>query len=461
MSSNVIKSNISNIPTIPDYHYQRLPDSAQAVLPFLRYRHDYELFYLSYINAIGGLANNTYMLYNAQRHYPYFFLSVSGPFGTGKSAMNLPYRMLRDIDYEKRLAYEESLRQFKKDERLYNARFAAWEKAGSEGDAPEYPAQPKEDLMLLSTDITAAAMFDRYNRAEIPAAIYIKDEISTMIKSLSSQYGGFVDFLCNCFDQTDYSFERKFGGADGGMRTYVLRDLRLAMTLAGTPQVIYEFFNSNFNNGLMSRFMFYRLPVVDEYMPPVMNNDLHHIISNDCTETMREFCAMVRGKNALVTMTKQQTDRLTQEFINYKPTKMDELGNAFGGIVNRMQVICVRIATILYIIRNKIETGILPERGVLHEDDFNMMLDILKLIKFYSEDFYIITVQSSAKEESLSDTTPNNFMLILNKMKDQFTRGDFVDEARDFGVSERTAARWLKQFDKLIKKTNHGQYEKL
>lgn len=444
-------------PEIHERCYEILPASINGVLGYLDYRHERELFLISTLCALGACCNLAHALYDRKMHAPYLFFAATGVFGTGKSAIMLPYKFLSAIDFDFRDDYKKLYAEYAKELRKYERQEMNRKDDGDDGNAPE---KPKENLLLLSTDITAAMMFERLNRAEQCAALYICDEAGTLINSINSKYGKYTNFLCQAFDGSNYSFERKFGG-DGNMeRSYTLRNVRLGVSIAGTPEVLKPFFSENFNNGLFSRFFHYRLPIVTEHLPPAMDGNLDKYLREEATVEAREWVKFVRAAETVMTIPRDLTNYFTEHFLEYKPEKMSEYGAAFGGISNRQAVMGVRLITIIALLRcfKGRFADSPPSQIKATAEDVDVAIEILMVLRWYMEDAYTNYVMESKHVETDSAPLALGQMLVI--VESEFNTADWQEAAKMVGVSERTARNFLKNA-KFIKKKAHGLYEKI
>ncbi len=455
----VVNENQERSPEIPEICYDVLPEQIRQLLGYVHYRYERELFLLSTLCSLGSLCNQTRTLYNERTHAPYLFFCATGVFGTGKSAMMLPHAFLSQYDMQLRKDYEKRANEHSKDMRRRENR------KESEDENYEEPQPPKEDLLLLEADTTAAGLFERLNNAQQCAALYINDEAGTLIKSVGGKFGDFSDFLCKAYDHTTYSFRRKFGGENNSTRSYHLNNIRLAISIAGTPETLKPFFESNFNNGLFSRFIHYRLPCVDEFAEPKQGRDMDYFIRNEVsTEIMSiaEYLRQEREFPTLVTIPEVQLKRITSPFKSYKPEKMAQYGSAFGGMAHRLATTAVRIAVIIATLREYRERTFdsPPNTITATEHDVTIAIELINVIKWYTEDAYANYIMQSKHVET--DAAPLALGQMLAQVDDTFTRAEWQAAAECIvpALSKRTADRMLSN-EKYIKRVGNGVYEKV
>ena len=235
----------------------------------------------------------------------------------------------------------------------------------------------------------------------------------------------------------------------------VIERPKLSMLLTGTFNQ-YKTLVPNVENGYFSRLLtlfvqgtnpFDRKYVTNlsaqSVIPEKIGNQLLELYETQNLDEEKEW-----------TLTQNQKAILGEHLETEYKTLIMMLGQNFHSAVVRMAIQIERIAMILSALRGNLE--------ICSDEDFLTALTIgNKLLQHMAMAFRLIEGDA---QRAVPDIKPLDQRRILFKqLKNEYDHKTLVDEAKVQGVSKRTAERWNINWIETgqIKKTSHGQYQKV
>ena len=351
-------------------------------------------------------------------------------------------------------------------------------------------SESKRARISLTSDIPGAPAIHRFTipaNSSAPAmymdiasndgnGIIFETEADTL--ALALHHGDFSDLLRKAFHGEPISLRRK----TNQQQLFVERPY-LSICLSGTPEQARTLIKSA-ENGLFSRFLFYRITAEENYS----ENDLFEdgraiqLYFTQLGEKVRDLYLKLQSRSKGVEvifpreyleMLKAFTDDFGTEYSNLfaKAYKTEKAVNAARSISRRMGVIVFRIAMIRTMLRY-IDQDDIPSTVVCNEDDFYDTLADSSVFMQHAHVAYDEMVNKSTAdiaEDSDYEFDPNSADLLTDKQRellsllpDSFSTQELLLLNRQLGINPRSLYRIMNALIDLglIRRISYGHYKK-
>ena len=273
------------------------------------------------------------------------------------------------------------------------------------------------------------------------AGVIFETEGDTLADALKTDYGGFSDILRKSFHQEPISFFRRAN------REYREIDTpRLSFLLSSTPDQ-YQKLVPQIHNGLFSRILHYRLCASRDFknvFDPAKNDYTQHF--DALGQTFLGYFNQLEGlaDPILFDLREGQKTHFLTVFREWKIELGECVSTDLDGTVNRLGLICFRLAMILTIVRS-LGHADTSEKQLCDDEDFYNALKIVDILKghavavFYDLPNSPISKEATKYEELLSTKAAN-----ITRAKLLRKQGKTWDEvAFDTKESKTNLYRWL------------------
>lgn len=388
-------------PLMRDELLNILPEPVRRIMNTYSYHYEKELLLLSSLAVMGGLMTNVSAEYHGKHRFPTQYLCVWGPFGTGKSGMGDAKAMAAEIHRKRRAAAKLAEEDYELQLETYKI---AADRARKDPNAytPEKPTRPHEQFVFMPENVTTAMLVQKLAHSATPAAIYFADEIDALLNNFNSEHGDFSSIMRSAFDHTTITKANVTGGEGGGKRDYEIDNPRLTFVLSGTQgQVQKLLLGRGTENGLLSRMVFYRTPVSDDFADVLTPSRRREYI-NYASMWLEGLVSWLGNFVINVEWTPVQAALMQKRFEHYKRTARPRFGDDYNGIVNRLGVHTARWAMILAVLDyyERHPTGQPPTTLPCPDTSFEAALEIMEINKWYLEDaFQSLAMQRPANED--------------------------------------------------------------
>lgn len=230
----------------------------------------------------------------------------------------------------------------------YELELAAWEAAPKKSRGPK-PQKPDQTMLHIPAD-TSATAFNQLLSENCGCGIIFDTEADGLADSFESDFGNYSKSFRAAFHHESISYHRR-----GGDEDVEIENPKLSAILSGTPKQVIRLIGSA-ENGLFSRFMFYRLKSelvwrsVLKNQNKVTMDDKFNALGEEFLQFYDDFC---QGTSVHFMVTDAQNDA----FDNYFRELMHDYVRIFQedilGSVFRLGLICYRIAMVLTALRMK------------------------------------------------------------------------------------------------------------
>lgn len=398
-----------------EYIFENVPELLQKVCNIFEEQHEKEMMLLSSLCVLSGCLPNVFGVYDNSLVYPYFYVFIVAPPSSGKGK----------IIYAKKLG-DEIHQKIK-------------------GSVSE-----KSQTLYLPPNSSSAFFVEQLSKND-EKGILFASEADTLSNSLKQEWGDFSDILRCAFHHEPYSSGRKENN-----KANELDAPRLATLLTGTPNQIQTLISS-VENGLFSRFCFYRLNTIYEFK----NVFKRQTISYDdhfkgLSKDVLKYYNLLSDRNKIeFKFSPKQEDEFVK-FYKRRSSIYKKYGNSFIASYNRIALIHFRIAMVLSTLRAlKLGSDL---KDVIHceEIDYKISKLLIESILDHTVDVFSEMPTNDKKHKGLSGKQLKLYM----ELPDRFKRKDVIQLTKDLKISESTLNRLIANKDYFESLDNEGNYQK-
>lgn len=413
----------------PDAIFNDLPDVLRNACNVLTEQTEKEVFLVGAFAVISGIMPNVQGFYDGGYTCPNLFAYIIGQYGTGKGGLKLAYKIAQPIHAKRR--------ELSKDlQRTYKQKCIEAKENGE--DEPENPGNK---MLYIPANNSKSGIVE--NLADNNGAgVLFETEGDTLADAIKTDYGGFSDILRKGFHQEPISFFRRVG------REYrEIETPRLSVVLTSTPDQ-YQKLIPNIQNGLFSRFLHYRLSPNRDFkdvFDPAKN--AYQDYFNGLGQTFLNYYEQLESLEndpILFDLRDSQKAHFLTVFRDWKTEVGEYVSTDLDGTVNRLGLICFRLAMILTALRN-FEQGDYSKTMLCEDIDFYNALRIVEILKshaiavFYDLPNPAISREATKYETELSTKATN--VAKAQRLKKQGL--SYAQIAKECGEPQTTVYRWL------------------
>lgn len=328
---------------------------------------------------------------------------------------------------------------------------------------------------------STSTIFNRALHANGGRGIIFESEADTLSDALKRPQGHFSSGLRKAFHNEPISFMRS---TDNEWVT--IPEPVLSCLLTGTPgQLAGMFKDKSAENGLFTRFLFYRLGGNKESF--VYNKEEHGHVTGDMLnsyldllgEQLCQFFERLEERDGLIFRLTDAQEQLLVDTMHDETLRYEELfGEAYKdaidannaiSIMRRIGNICYRIMMILSTSRLIGEDTPLPDEVVCDQRDFDTVMRIIPTLMYHNALHYDEYMVSLGRFPALDDEDPDTGdmlnpaqRLFFQSLPERFIAQEALQVSAKLALSVRTARRYLTRFCELgiLKRCERGSYKK-
>jgi hypothetical protein len=439
-----------NTPKIPDWVFDGLPDILREGTEAFPVERERDVFMTSAITILSGCLPEVSGLYNQRTVYPNLFCFILAPPASGKGSMQSSkeladkyHRALLDESKTARKAYEQELRDYKKNHSATNKQ--------SDPNV-EPPEEPPFKVVYIPANTSSAQLYVHLQNND-EKGIICETEADTLGTVFKNEWGSYSDLLRKGFHHEKVSLSRKTN------KEFIdINHPRLSVALTGTPNQIFNII-PNAEDGLFSRFIFYAFRADTGWVSPApdptrVNLTEHFDKLGDRVLEMVEF---LQANPTVVELSKVQWDMMNNFFSEHLEDITQLVGEEATSVVKRMGLIFYRMCMIFTAMR-KFEDGDCSEVLTATDEDVQIALVLTETFLQHS---ILIFSNLPGQDATYSVKNPPKKQKFLEALPDCFTRKEAVDIGKKAGFATRTVDYCLKKWEGVyIRKEDTGWYVK-
>lgn len=435
------------LPVFPPSVYVSLPELLKRVCSHSVGDSDKDMLLIGSITALSACLPSVYGVYAGRELFPNLYLFVTAMASAGKGRLMLCRRLVEPIHEMRR---EES----KAAKERYQQELS---ELASHKNAPEEakPPMPPMKMLIIPANNSATGFFQLLSDNDGEGLIF-ETEGDTLAKTFKSYYGDFSDGYRKIFHHEPVTYNRR------KEREYVeIRNPRMSAVMSGTPLQISSLI-PDAENGLFSRFMFYRLDGTSHWMDVFEESDGEPLDMAFLRlgEEAKQLYVHLKGRERFrFVLTKSQQQRFNEYFSAAQNRYVELLGNDYIGTVRRLGVICFRLSMVLGTLR--MLEGVEDEEGVMvcMDEDFDCAMEMTKVLIRHAAMVF-------SRLPKAQMPTPNAGMdkkvRLLKALPERFDRKGYLKVGEELGIPLQTADKQIVRFIKSgsVIRVSHGLYEK-
>lgn len=357
---------------LPEQLFHRLPELISAPALQFAEQAEREVFLVGALGIISGILPNVHGLYDGQYYTPHLYAYILAPYGSGKGGLRYARQLAEEIHKQRREEAREAEKEYRKQLHEFKT-----------SNTAEEPPRPPKKMLFLPANISKSGLLQLMEENEGKGIVY-ETEGDTLADAQKTDYGNFSDMLRKAFHHEPISLFRR---TDSEFRD--ITRPALAVILSSTHEQ-YQKLIPTPQNGLFSRFLHYNLTPSQEFKD-VFSPDKNHL-PEYFAELGERFTAIYDNLNArpnpiLFSLTRAQQIHFLEVFGAWKAEFSEYISRDLEGTVNRLGLICFRLAMILTTLR-MFETGEDREALICAEEDFAASLELIEHFKNHALKVY-------------------------------------------------------------------------
>ncbi|HAH25077.1 MAG TPA: DNA primase [Prolixibacteraceae bacterium] len=418
-----------DMPTLPDSIFPSLPDFFQKVVEKAESKEERDILLLGSLGAVSACLHNVHGIYDGNQVYPNIYLFISAPASAGKGRLLLCKRLIMPVHWEKRKQSQALQQAYEMEMREYNA-------ARGKGCDVEKPVKPPEKLLIIPANSSASGFFQLLSENEGNGLIF-ETEGDTMVQAIKTDYGNYTDGLRKGTHHEMISYYRKTD------RDYKeIEEPCISLVLTGTPKQVSALIPSA-ENGLLSRFIFYRMNIRPEWKDVFSSGD-DNSLKKHFEDLGQEFFTLYKAldENPSIQfcMTDEQHKQFNAFFAQVQEKYLMLQGMDYIATIRRLGLIAFRIAMIFTALRIP-ETGDFSQKQFCSEVDFQNTLAMIQILIKHSSQVF-----SELPEDAVPAKPKDRKEQFLDQLPEKFSCKEYLDLGRSLSIQERTAFRYITLF---------------
>jgi len=400
--------------------YNDLPQTIKAGTDILS-GNDKEAFFVGSLAALSSILPNVQAVYDGKTIEANLYLFLYGGFGSGKGALKYSKKLVLPV--HKHLRNTEVPPQ------------------------PESGQTPQKKLHFLPANSSKSGLIELL--AANGRGLIFETEADTLADILRQDYGDFTDLLNKCFHHEEYTLYRR-----KDKEFIEIEEPKLSVLLSGTNSQLQNLV-PGVENGLFSRFMYYRLE---------MEAGFKNVFDTSGGNLYRHFSEIGESVLKLFELLSKQTEPLIfklqshqeSEFLAYfqdlKQTLIDTYGDILAGSVNRFAIQYFRVLMILTTLRAYENNEILTPL-YCQDIDFQNTKRIFQTFIWHA-----LNIFDSLAAQNISNL-PQDKQQLFAALPAEFTTVEAITTGQELKIPERTVKRFIKN-KQLFEYVKHGNYKK-
>lgn len=457
------------LPTFPEADW---PEFLQRIIKAGGNMIQHDIMLLGALTALGAcMSRYVRCLYGGKYHHPSLQCFVVAPSASGKGILSYIRLLVEPIHDEIRTEVATQMKAYKKEKAAYDA-------MGKERSKMEAPQMPPNRMFLISGNNTGTGILQNIMDSD-GTGLICEAEADTLSTAIGSDHGHWSDTLRKAFDHDRLSYNRR---TDQEYRE--VKKSYLSVLISGTPSQVQTFIPTA-EDGSYSRQMYYYMCGISKWISQFMDNGI------DWEEIFTAMGLEWKGKLSEIKAhgihTLQLTDEQKEEFDTVLSGLFERSSVANGremySFVARLAVNLCRIMSEVAVLRalesphpydfktsstspftpdkeipaDNCKDGIITRWDVsISQEDFHAVLSLTEAL--YCHATHILSFLPSTE---ISHRPNADRDYLFQKLGNEFTRTQLLEEAVAMGIKENTALTWLKRltkYGKLVSVDGKGSY---
>lgn len=425
-------------PYIPDSAYSGLPQFLKDCVQYASDPRERDITLLGSLNCCSALFPGVSFFYKNALYSSHFYHALVANAAAGKGVVAFILSLLDATQEYYDRQRRDQKKAFEKAQMAWEAEVHQALREHRSPDSDKKPEEPKAKYLKTSSTTSKSRLLEQLATNGELGCHMSSTEINTLISSLAQDYGKYEDILCKAAHHEEISQSYKIDGDP-----IVVPRPHLALIMSGTPEQFTGFFRSH-ENGLYSRFLIYTRqlnPHWETCAPGEGRVDLREHF-HTLGKKLFEMHKLLLESPTLVTFTPGQRERHTQQFGVWLKSALVEGKEFPTSIVFRHGLLAMRLASILTIFR-KWDDYRYAKEYCCTDADFDTAMQIIATVIEHS--LLLGTSLPDTGHPPVAMRKFHQFEDVLKKLPRIFSYIDFINAAKELGISVSTAKRYLRK----------------
>ena len=425
-------------PYIPDSVYDGLPQFLKDCVQYASDPRERDITLLGSLNCCSALFPGVSFFYKNALYSSHFYHALVANAAAGKGVVAFILSLLDATQEYYDRQRRDQKKAFEKAQMAWEAEVHQALREHRSPDSDKKPEEPKAKYLKTSSTTSKSRLLEQLATNGELGCHMSSTEINTLISSLAQDYGKYEDILCKAAHHEEISQSYKIDGDP-----IVVPRPHLALIMSGTPEQFTGFFRSH-ENGLYSRFLIYTRqlnPHWETCAPGEGRVDLREHF-HTLGKKLFEMHKLLLESPTLVTFTPGQWERHTQQFGVWLKSALVEGKEFPTSIVFRHGLLAMRLASILTIFR-KWDDYRYAKEYCCTDADFDTAMQIIATVIEHS--LLLGTSLPDTGHPPVAMRKFHQFEDVLKKLPRIFSYIDFINAAKELGISVSTAKRYLRK----------------
>lgn len=425
-------------PYIPDSAYSGLPQFLKDCVQYASDPRERDIILLGSLNCCSALFPGVSFFYKNALYSSHFYHALVANAAAGKGVVAFILSLLDATQEYYDRQRRDQKKAFEKAQMAWEAEVHQALREHRSPDSDKKPEEPKAKYLKTSSTTSKSRLLEQLATNGELGCHMSSTEINTLISSLAQDYGKYGDILCKAAHHEEISQSYKIDGDP-----IVVPRPHLALIMSGTPEQFTGFFRSH-ENGLYSRFLIYTRqlnPHWETCAPGEGRVDLREHF-HTLGKKLFEMHKLLLESPTLVTFTPGQWERHTQQFGVWLKSALVEGKEFPTSIVFRHGLLAMRLASILTIFR-KWDDYRYAKEYCCTDADFDTAMQIIATVIEHS--LLLGTSLPDTGHPPVAMRKFHQFEDVLKKLPRIFSYIDFINAAKELGISVSTAKRYLRK----------------
>lgn len=425
-------------PYIPDSAYSGLPQFLKDCVQYASDPRERDIILLGSLNCCSALFPGVSFFYKNALYSSHFYHALVANAAAGKGVVAFILSLLDATQEYYDRQRRDQKKAFEKAQMAWEAEVHQALREHRSPDSDKKPEEPKAKYLKTSSTTSKSRLLEQLATNGELGCHMSSTEINTLISSLAQDYGKYEDILCKAAHHEEISQSYKIDGDP-----IVVPRPHLALIMSGTPEQFTGFFRSH-ENGLYSRFLIYTRqlnPHWETCAPGEGRVDLREHF-HTLGKKLFEMHKLLLDSPTLVTFTPGQWERHTQQFGVWLKSALVEGKEFPTSIVFRHGLLAMRLASILTIFR-KWDDYRYAKEYCCTDADFDTAMQIIATVIEHS--LLLGTSLPDTGHPPVAMRKFHQFEDVLKKLPRIFSYIDFINAAKELGISVSTAKRYLRK----------------
>lgn len=425
-------------PYIPDSAYSGLPQFLKDCVQYASDPRERDIILLGSLNCCSALFPGVSFFYKNALYSSHFYHALVANAAAGKGVVAFILSLLDATQEYYDRQRRDQKKAFEKAQMAWEAEVHQALREHRSPDSDKKPEEPKAKYLKTSSTTSKSRLLEQLATNGELGCHMSSTEINTLISSLAQDYGKYEDILCKAAHHEEISQSYKIDGDP-----IVVPRPQLALIMSGTPEQFTGFFRSH-ENGLYSRFLIYTRqlnPHWETCAPGEGRVDLREHF-HTLGKKLFEMHKLLLESPTLVTFTPGQWERHTQQFGVWLKSALVEGKEFPTSIVFRHGLLAMRLASILTIFR-KWDDYRYAKEYCCTDADFDTAMQIIATVIEHS--LLLGTSLPDTGHPPVAMRKFHQFEDVLKKLPRIFSYIDFINAAKELGISVSTAKRYLRK----------------